>query len=50
MTGKTEQEEVEKPKKEKIKCSKCRSLFGYLRIKDKIWVCRSCGFESEVNL
>lgn len=29
----------------KIKCSKCGSSFGYLRIKDKTWVCRSCGHE-----
>ena len=27
----------------KHRCVKCGSLFGYLRIKDKTWVCRSCG-------
>ena len=30
-------------KKEKIKCSKCGSGFGYLKLKDKSWCCRSCG-------
>ena len=36
------QKEVEK--KEKHKCIKCGSSFGYLRIKEKKWVCRSCGY------
>lgn len=38
----TEEKEVQK--KEKIKCSNCGSHFGYLRLKDKAWICRSCGF------
>jgi len=28
----------------KHRCVKCKSLFGYLKIKDKAWQCRSCGF------
>jgi len=32
-----------KEKKEKTRCEKCQSAFGYLRIKDKTWQCRSCG-------
>ena len=36
-------------KEERLRCSKCDSSFGYLRIKDHVWVCRSCGNEdSEV--
>jgi len=35
--------EDEKKEDEKHRCIKCGSLFGYLRIKDKTWVCRSCG-------
>jgi len=43
-----EKKEVQKEDaKERIKCSKCGSTLGYLRIKDKIFVCRSCGFEEE---
>ena len=41
------QKEVEKKeviKEEKHRCVKCKSLFGYLKIKDKAWQCRSCGF------
>jgi len=30
-------------KEEKHRCVKCGSLFGYLRIKEKAWVCRTCG-------
>ena len=38
------QKEVEKEKeKQKHRCIKCGSLFGYLRIKEKAWVCRICG-------
>jgi ribosomal protein L37AE/L43A len=43
MTQKTKEEEDTK----KIRCSKCNSTLGYLRIKDKIWVCRSCGHETK---
>jgi len=34
--------EVERQEK-KQRCIKCNSSFGYLRLKDKTWVCRSCG-------
>lgn len=33
--------------KEKIRCKKCGSYFGYLRIKDKTWQCRSCGYSDK---
>ena len=29
---------------EKHRCKKCGSLFGYLRIKDEEWQCRTCGY------
>jgi len=45
MKEKVKLKEVEK--KEKHRCVNCNSLFGYLRIKDKIWVCRSCGHMDE---
>jgi len=33
----------------KHRCVKCKSLFGYLKIKDKAWQCRTCGhLDSEV--
>ena len=32
-------------KEEGLRCKKCDSKFGYLRIKDHIWICRSCGYE-----
>lgn len=37
-----EKKEVEK--KEKHKCIKCNSSFGYLKLKEKAWQCRSCGY------
>lgn len=44
-------EKKEEQKKEKHRCPKCNSTFGYLRIKDKIWVCRSCGnLDKEVTV
>jgi ribosomal protein L37AE/L43A len=33
----------EKNQTEKPKCPKCNSSFGYFRIKEKKWVCRTCG-------
>ena len=30
-------------KREKHHCIKCKSSFGYLRIKTKEWICRACG-------
>jgi ribosomal protein L37AE/L43A len=38
----TEKKETEKTQKHR--CKKCNSTFGYLRIKDGEFVCRSCGF------
>jgi len=36
-------------KEERLRCSKCGSASGYLRIKTYVWVCRNCGNEdSEV--
>jgi len=34
---------------QKHRCIKCSSTFGYLRIKDKQWVCRSCGHVEEIK-
>ena len=49
MEEKQEQKEV--IKKEKHRCKNCSSLFGYLKIKDGSWQCRSCGYlEIGVNL
>ena len=31
------------------KCSKCESKLVYLRLKDKMLVCRSCGNIEEFN-
>ena len=33
----------------KIKCIYCGSSFGYLKVKDKIWQCRSCGSTFKVD-
>ena len=42
---------VKKEKQEKHRCSQCKSMFGYFRIKDKSYTCRSCGFvDKEVDL
>jgi len=40
-------ERDEEKKEERIRCVKCNSKFGYLRIKDHVWVCRSCGHEDK---
>lgn len=37
----------EEEKEEGIRCSKCNSKLGYLRIRDHIWICRNCGYESK---
>lgn len=29
---------------ERHRCIKCESKFGYLRLKDKHWCCRTCGY------
>lgn len=42
---KEKQKEV--PKKLKHNCIKCASAFGYLKIKDKSWQCRSCGYNDK---
>ncbi|GAH44109.1 unnamed protein product [marine sediment metagenome] len=52
-SNKSQMEENEKEEQEykDPKCRKCNSAMGYLRIKDKSWVCRRCGFvDTEVNL
>jgi len=36
--------EKKEEKIEKHRCKKCNSTFGYLRIKDGTFVCRSCGY------
>ena len=44
-------EKKEVIKEEKHRCVKCGSLFGYLRIKEKAWVCRTCGyFDQDVEI
>lgn len=44
------EENQEKPKKEnRIKCNNCNSGSGYLRVKDKEWVCRSCGHIQKIE-
>jgi ribosomal protein L37AE/L43A len=35
--------EEKKEKKENYRCTKCNSKFGYLRLKKKEWICRTCG-------
>lgn len=37
-------------KKEKPKCPKCNSSFGYFRIKEKSWQCRSCGYSQKKEI
>jgi len=42
--------ETENPKNEKRnRCTKCNSTFGYLRVKTKQWVCRSCGYTGKLK-
>jgi len=41
--------ENQKKEKEKPRCPKCNSSFGYFRIKDKEFVCRSCGHIEEIE-
>lgn len=36
-------EKKEQQKRKRIECNKCKSSFGYLRIKKGEWVCRTCG-------
>jgi ribosomal protein L37AE/L43A len=44
-----EKKEQKKETKNKIRCPKCNSTFGYLRLKKKEWQCRNCGYiDSEV--
>ena len=46
---KEQRKEVEKI--EKHKCKKCNSSFGYLKLKEKAWQCRSCGYlDKEIDL
>ena len=44
MTEKKEEKEEQKEKENKRRCRKCGSFFGYIRFRDKTYVCRSCGF------
>lgn len=37
------------PKEERIKCEKCKSSFGYPRLKKKEWQCRSCGHTQKME-
>lgn len=30
-------------------CKKCGSKFGYVRLKKKEWICRTCGEVSEIK-
>ena len=46
MVDKKEEKEIEKIEL-KHRCKKCNSLFGYYKIKDKTWQCRSCGHVDE---
>ena len=46
-----EEQTKEVKKKAKPKCKKCNSSFGYLKIKEKAWQCRTCGYlDKEVKL
>ena len=37
-------------KAKKHRCSKCNSLFGYMRIKANQWVCRMCSHVEELGV
>jgi len=39
--------ESELKEREKRRCKKCGSLLTYYRIKEKVHVCRSCGYIEE---
>lgn len=41
-----EKEQKVDEKKEIRRCPRCNSSFGYLRIKTKEWICRSCGYKN----
>lgn len=43
-----EKEQTEKKEFEKIRCSRCNSVFGYIRIKTNKWVCRKCGYKEDM--
>jgi ribosomal protein L37AE/L43A len=45
-----EQKQIEQKKSNKIRCNKCGSTLGYLRIKDQEWVCRNCGHEEKFKM
>ena len=31
------------------RCPKCSSTFGYMRLRDKVWQCRSCGHSEKLK-
>jgi len=33
----------------KIKCERCGSGYGYVRLKSNLWVCRSCSFIMKIG-
>jgi len=39
----------QKEQNEKLRCPKCKSSFGYFRIKENEWVCRSCAEISKIE-
>jgi ribosomal protein L37AE/L43A len=43
----SDKKEKDAKSSDKIRCKKCNSTFGYLRMKDKSWICRACGFVSK---
>lgn len=45
MKEKEEEEKKSKIRSDNVRfCKKCHSYFGYVRIRDKKFVCRSCGY------
>lgn len=43
-------EEIQEKKRNKIRCNNCSSTFGYLRIKERLWICRSCGHTQKIEI
>jgi len=40
---------MEEEVKTKMRCEKCNSTFGYIRIVTKDFKCRSCGHETDIE-
>lgn len=34
---------------EQIRCQRCKSTFGYVKIKNNTWKCRKCNNEQELE-